>query len=492
MKKMLKFITMTDGYKVGHKPMFDALGKVSTIYSNGTFRGSRIKEQEKVVFLGLQFLLQHYLMEVAEETFFSQPKKKVLDYYQRRLDGYLGPNNIGVEHIGALHDLGYIPLEFYAVPEGTHVKLKHPAFTVENTHPDFYWVTNYFETLISDVLWQPCTSATTAYRYYKIFKKYADETGGNVAGIPYQGHNFSMRGMVLPEGAALSDLGHLSVFKGSDTLPTIDLIEDYYGCLDVIAQSVAASEHSVMTLLGKEGEYYTLESLIKNQPNGFLSLVVDGFNFWKVIGEYLPKLKPSIIASNGKTIIRPDTGTPEDILCGDENHTNPFARKGLIECLWDLFGGTINSAGYKVLDSHIGSIYGDSITEERALAICARLKAKGFACTLENFVLGIGSFTYNFVTRDTHGFAIKATYGVVNDEERLIFKDPQTGDGLKKSARGRLALIEQDGDVVLVDGLNKADHLALMDKNLHKLVWRNSAFVRRYTWDDVRVNVMKG
>ncbi|MDF2434653.1 MAG: nicotinamide phosphoribosyltransferase, partial [Mucilaginibacter sp.] len=232
---MLKFITCTDGYKVGHKPMFDALGIVEYIYSNFTPRGSRIKGQEKVILLGLQYLLQEFFMDLAQKTFFDVPKQQVLDYYQRRLDGYLGPNTIGVEHIAALHDLGYIPLEFYAVPEGTHVKLKQPMFTIENTHPDFYWVTNYFETLISDVLWQPCTSATTAYRYNKILTKYAKLTGGNLDLIQYQAHNFSMRGMVLPEGAAVSDMGHISVFTGSDTLPTIDLIEDYYTCKGLIA-----------------------------------------------------------------------------------------------------------------------------------------------------------------------------------------------------------------------------------------------------------------
>lgn len=489
---MLKFITMTDGYKVGHKPMFDALGKVTTIYSNFTPRGSRIKGQKKVVSLGLQFLLQHYFMDVAKATFFDVPKQQVLDYYQRRLDGYLGSNNIGVEHIGALHDLGYVPLEFCAVPEGTHVKLKHPMFTIENTHPDFYWVTNYFETLISDVLWEACTSATTAYRYFQVFKKYAKMTGGNIALIPYQGHDFSMRGMVLPEGAAVSGIGHLSCFTGSDTLPAIDLIEDYYGCSGMIAGSVAASEHSVMTLLGKEGEFETFEKLIINQPTGIISLVSDGFSFWKVVGEYLPKLKDLILARDGKVVIRPDTGIPEDILCGDAEQTNEYARKGLIQSLWDLFGGTVNSKGYKVLDSHIGSIYGDSITEKRQKAICSRLKKNGFATTLDNFVLGIGSFTYNYVTRDTHGFAIKATYGVIDGEERLIFKDPQTGDGAKKSARGRIALVEQDGDVVMIDGLNKADHLALADKNLLQPVWRNGYFVKKYTWDEVRANVARG
>jgi nicotinamide phosphoribosyltransferase len=485
----LKFITLADGYKLGHKKMFDSLGRVESIYSNFTPRGSRIPGQEKVVLLGLQYLLQEYFTNVANSTFFNVPKTQVLEYYQRRLDSYLGSNDIGTEHIGALHDLGYIPLEFCAVPEGTHVKLKHPMFTIENTHPDFYWVTNYFETLISDVLWQPCTSATTAYRYKKILDKYVGLTGGNPALIPYLAHDFSMRGMNQPYGAAISGLGHLSSFIGSDTVCSIDVIEDYYTSKAQIAASVSASEHAVMTLLGQDGEFETFEKLIDGQPNGVLSLVADGFSFWRVIGDYLPRLKDKIMARNGTVVVRPDSGVPEDIICGDLAHHNIYARKGLTESLWDLFGGVTNRTGYKELDSHIGDIYGDAIQEITMETICQRLMAKGFAAT--NLAYGIGSFSYNYVTRDTHSFAIKATHGIVDGKERIIFKDPQTGSG-KKSARGRIALMEVDGEVTMVDGLNMAEHTSLADQNLLKPVWRNGHFLKKYTWDEIRENVAKG
>ena len=55
-------------------------------------------------------------------------------------------------------------------------------------------------------------------------------------------------------------------------------------------------------------------------------------------------------------------------------------------------------------------------------------------------VFGIGSFTYQYNTRDTFGFAMKATAGVVDNELREIFKDPVTDDGTKRSARGLLAV----------------------------------------------------
>jgi nicotinamide phosphoribosyltransferase len=120
-----------------------------------------------------------------------------------------------------------------------------------------------------------------------------------------------------------------------------------------------------------------------------------------------------------------------------------------VELLWDIFGGTVNEQGFKVLDSHIGAIYGDSITTERAEAICQRLSDKGFATT--NVVLGIGSFTYQFNTRDTFGFAMKATSVVVNGVRREIFKDPITDDGVKKSAKGLVKVELQNGEYILVD-----------------------------------------
>ena len=220
------------------------------------------------------------------------------------------------------------------------------------------------------------------------------------------------------------------------------------------------------------GEQNYIKRLLELYPKGIVSVVSDTFNLWDVLTEYLPQLKEEILNRDGKLVIRPDSGDPVDIICGywrrkDDNQTYEeykswiteerirrevkidssklAAEKGVIELLWDIFGGTINEQGFKVLDPHIGAIYGDSITLERATEICERLKAKGFAST--NIVLGIGSYTYQYNTRDTFGFAIKATYGEITYpedsvdagiEEREIFKDPITDDGTKKSKKGLL------------------------------------------------------
>lgn len=219
-----------------------------------------------------------------------------------------------------------------------------------------------------------------------------------------------------------------------------------------------------------------IRTLLEKYPTGILSMVSDTFDLWRMCTEYLPSLKDDIMARDGKLVIRPDSGNPVDILCGTVHgeerervleliNKDPENRKwqphhsGVIELLWDVFGGTINEQGYKVLDPHIGAIYGDSITIDRADEICQRLEAKGFAST--NVVLGIGSFTYQFNTRDTFGFAMKATYvelevptfGEFADQGlnteivgKEIFKDPITDDGTKKSATGLLAVFENDND----------------------------------------------
>jgi nicotinamide phosphoribosyltransferase len=266
-----------------------------------------------------------------------------------------------------------------------------------------------------------------------------------------------------------SGLGHASSFLGSDTIICIPGARYFYNEPEdqVAVYSVNASEHSVSTTkIFTVGEQQMIADWLADFPKGILSIVSDTFDLWKLITEYLPANKEASMARDGKLVIRPDSGDPVDILCGkikdDFSIITPTKEesKGVIELLWDVFGGTVNAQGYKVLDPHIGAIYGDSITIDRANEICSRLAVKGFAST--NVVLGIGSFTYQYNTRDTFGFAMKATYVEIihpaesgspasATEGREIFKDPITDDGTKKSATGLLCVEEHDGKIGLYD-----------------------------------------
>ncbi|HEU5290685.1 MAG TPA: nicotinate phosphoribosyltransferase [Cyclobacteriaceae bacterium] len=481
-------VLLKDGYKVGHK--FQYPENTTLVYSNFTPRKSRIEGgSNEILFFGLQYFVKEYLIYQFNEHFFNLPKQEALRLYKRRIDNYLGKDSIAYDHISDLHDLGYLPLEIKALPEGSLVPMRVPMLTIRNTRPEFFWLTNMLETLMSAVLWKPSTSATTAFQYLKVFLQYADATVGNdTSFVPWQGHDFSFRGMSGVEDAVLSGAGHLLCFTGTDTIPAIDFLEKYYNTdceKELIGGSVPATEHSVMCMGTKESEIETFKRLItKIYPNGIVSIVSDTWDFWLVITKFLPELKNEILARNGKVVIRPDSGDPVKIIVGDPNApVGSPEYKGAVECMWETFGGTITEKGYKLLDGHVGLIYGDSITPLRQLHILEGLKKKGFASY--NVVLGIGSYTYEYVTRDTFGFAMKATYGEVEGKGRDIFKDPKTDDGTKKSAKG-LMCVTSNGK-----GYTLKDQCSWEEEGLGELktVFKDGKIVRDYSLAEIRERV---
>lgn len=474
-------INKTDGYKLGHRAQYP--DGTTLVYSNITARSSRNGENFAVAFW-FQAAIKR-LRDEFEETFFSQDIDKICADYEAKTLAYLGPNNVGSDHWRALHELGYIPMAFSGLPEGTKVPLGVPMLTFWNTHPDFFWLTNYFETWLSAELWQPITSATTAYAYRELLDEWAVKTGTDPEFVGFQGHDFSYRGMGGSDAAIASTLGHLLSFVGSDTFPAFDAMDYYYPvktddpmCMKLV--SVAASEHSVMSCsTAVMGEQETFKRLITEvYPEGIVSLVSDTFDLWKVLTEFLPNLKDVIMArpEGSKLTVRPDSGNPVLILTGDENaEVGTPEHKGVIELLWDTFGGTETSTGHKMLDEHVGAIYGDAITLERAEQICSRLTDKGFASG--NIVFGIGSFTYQFKTRDNLGMAIKATLANVNGAEHQIYKDPITDNGSKKSAKGGLIVNMVDGVLTLSDQHTFAEASDMGNsENMLQLIWEDGKF----------------
>lgn len=480
--------TLCDSYKLGHKDMYP--DGTQRVYSNWTPRGSRIPDVNEVVFFGLQAFLKKYLNPHAlfDRKFFAKNRHSAAVQYSDRVNRYLGRTDTSAKHIEELWDIGYIPLEFRALPEGTLTPLRVPMFTVENTLPNFFWLTNYIESLLSCEIWQPCTSATLAHRMRVLLNGWAKKTGGDPNFVPWQGHDFSFRGMPGLEAAMASGAAHLLSFTGSDTIPAIDWIEEYYPGNpedEILAMSVPASEHSVMCVGGQEGEIETLERLLDKFPTGILSVVSDTWDIWKLLTEYLPKLKDKILARNGKLVIRPDSGDPADIVCGTNRDfcgSDIPAERGVVELLWHEFGGASNSKGFRELNPHIGVIYGDSITYDRANEISQRLADKDFAST--NIVYGIGSYWYQFQTRDTFGFAMKATHAVVNGEGRDLFKKPVTDTGEKFSATGRLSVQRaiNTGKLFCIERATPEQEAA----SLLTPVWRDGVMLREQSFSDIR------
>lgn len=445
---------LCDFYKVSHKDQYPK--GTEKIYSTWIPRTSRNEDISEVVAFGFQGFIKEYLIDFFNKEFFSMDVKSICAEYERYMKFTLGVKTPDSSHIRELHQLGYMPIKIVAVPEGTKVPLRVPMLTIENTKPEFFWVTNYLETIMSAELWLPSTSATLANKYREILEYWAMKTVGNVGHVQFQGHDFSMRGMTSLHSAATSGAGHLLSFVGTDTIPAIMYHEEFYNANienELVGTSIPATEHSVQCTFGDD-ELYFKTMISEVYPQGFVSIVSDGYDYWKMISDVIPSLKDIIMNRDGKVVVRPDSGDPVKIICGDITSSDSFIKKGTVESLWETFGGTVNELGYKELDGHIGVIYGDAITIERANEICRQLEAKGFASS--NIVFGIGSYTYQYNTRDTFGFALKATYAVVNGEGIKIFKDPKTDDGVKKSLKGMVGVAKNaDGSLRYVDDLNE-------------------------------------
>jgi nicotinamide phosphoribosyltransferase len=454
--------TLADFYKISHRSMYPT--GTETVYSTWTPRTSRIKGVDNIVCFGTQAFIKEYLIDIFNTNFFNRPKEEVIGEYKRLISATLGDPNPETKHLEELHDLGYLPLSIKALPEGTIVPTRVPVMTIQNTDKRFFWLTNFIETLASCELWQPATSATLAIEYKKMMDKYAQETNPEGAAFTiFQGHDFSMRGMSSLRSAILSGMGHLLSFAGTDTIPAISAAEYYYNAdvtKELIGTSVPATEHSIQCTYGDDTAYLK-RMLSEVHPSGIVSIVSDGYDFWDVVTRVVPSLKKEIMARSGgpvgdKVVIRPDSGDPVLIVCGDpEAPKGSPEYKGAVECLYETFGGTLTSIGYKVLDSHIGLIYGDAITLPRAKEIMQRLKDKGFAST--NVVFGIGSYTYQYNTRDTFGFALKSTLCVIDGVEKQIFKDPKTDNGIKKSQKGRVVVLREGNTYIFRDGLSLND-----------------------------------
>lgn len=512
---MKETILLTDGYKLGHH--FQYPKGTEMVYSNWTPRSCKYfpEASEGSVVFGIQYLVKEYLIKQFNENFFSLPKEQAVKEFHDRVDKFVGISNVGIEHIEALHDLGYLPIEIKALPEGSVCPIRVPMMTIKNTLPEFFWLTNYLETLISSVLWLPCTSATSARLYKKELKRHAKRTSfpGDV-NIGFACHDFSMRGMAGIEAAIVSGMAHMTSFCGSETIPAIRAVEEYYNAdssKELVAATVPATEHSVMCAGGKEDELETFRRLIcEVYPKGIVSIVSDTWDFWQVVEDFLPKLKKEIMARDGRVVIRPDSGDPVDIICG--LRTNPHFNTRIVEgryyccyapfdidseyvevsegqyygayyMLGKTFGWNTTDTGFRYPSTKVGLLYGDSITLERQKQIYLRLEGASMAAC--NLVLGVGSFTYQFKSRDSLGFAVKATACKINGELKEIFKQPKTDDGTKNSLKGLIAIYEENGTYVAKDCVSEAEEMA----GALEPVFVNGNLVKDYSLSEIRERI---
>lgn len=466
---------MTDTYKMGHMQQYPE--GTNKVYSYLTARSD--KKIPFTVFFGLQYYIKEYLM-------IPVTREDVLEAIQMRKQ-ILGscPTEIADKWF-ALSKLGYIPLEIKAVEEGTIMPCKNVLMTVTNTHPDFYWLVGYVESLLLKV-WNTITVASYSKKLHNLTTKFSDETSDSGFLVPFLVHDFGYRGVSSEETAALSGAAHLVNFLGTDTIPAVKFVNQYYTPITEapIGLSVPASEHSVMCAFGRENELNAFSNMLDLYPNGIVSIVSDTYNLWNVLTEFATQLKPRILARNGKTVFRPDSGDPELIICGNpEAPIGSPEYKGCIRLLDEVFGSTTNSKGYKELNPQVGLIYGDGMYFERYERILNKLKSMGYAST--NLVIGVGGLLLQQHSRDDQGFAFKATYCEINGVPREIVKDPITDHG-KKSHKGFMMLTEKNGAYTTKDQCTPQEE----KEGLLQTVFKDGKLIKNYSIEEIRARASK-
>lgn len=461
---------------------------VTKVVSYFTPRMNRLKRVDYIVMFGLQSFIKEYLIHDFNEYFFYRPKEEVIAEYKHILDNTLGEGLCGIERVGELHDLGYLPIEIKALPEGARVPIGVPMFEISNTHPKFAWLTNALESVISCEMWHGMISATVGTMYRDIVDKYYAETVDDTVPHSRALGDFSMRGQESKRSAYKSSAGWLLSFLNTATVPAIHWLEEYYNCnceKEPVGFGAVSTEHSVAcSNYAVDGDEITFirRLLTEIYPHTSFSMVSDSYDYWNLVDNILPKLKDEILNHDGILLIRPDSGDPVETTVNTVLH------------LWGMFGGTVNTKGYKVLDKHIKVIYGDSITQKRAERIYYLLKDRGFAAN--NVSLGVGSFSMQCLeedgelkpyTRDTFGIAIKATYCEDKDGNPIpIFKNPKEST-FKKSQKG-CCIVTRDletHEYVCTDGFTFADTENAMNNRLVK-VFENGEITREFTLQEIR------
>lgn len=454
----------TDTYKLAHWKAYEELG-LKKVHSY--FEARKGAQYDTTTFVGLQPILQ-FLQEnpitmemVVEGDAFTS--------------GHIGPDNYnraGWEYIVREHG-GRLPIVIKAVDEGTEVPKGNALLTIENTDPKCPWITNHLETFLTHV-WFPSTVATLSKEIKKSCKRYLDLTSDN-GEIPlkFMLHDFGERGVSSMESAGMGGMAHLVNFYGSDTVEGVLYAREHYN-EPMAAYSVIASEHSIMTSRGRDGEYEVINMMIEKFPKGILSLVLDSYNIYNAVDHLTTDLLDKVKAREGKVVIRPDSGEPVEVL----------AR--IYEILTKNLGSeiTMNSKGFKVLPSYIGVIWGDGLDIAKINEILEWLLQAGWSA--ENIVFGMGGGLLQKVNRDTQAFAFKCSAnqteeGVWND----VWKDPVDSSSGKSSKKGCLKLIKHEGAFMTV---REDDPAYIQIENELKVVFENGEIKKEFTFAEVRRN----
>lgn len=413
-------ILCADSYKVTHHLQYPP--NTTVVYSYFESRGGKF---EKTVFFGLQYIVKRWLMgQVVTDEKIAEAKAVFKEHFGRDLF-----NEEGWKYIVEHHN-GHLPLRIKAVAEGTVVPVKNVLFTIENTDPECFWLTNYLETILVQV-WYPVTVATNSFYQKKVLAKYLSETADNMDALRYQLHDFGYRGVSSVESAGIGGAAHLVNFYGTDTLAAIMMARKYYG-EEMAANSIPAAEHSTITTWGKDREKEAFQNMMDRIPEGAISIVSDSYNIWEAVDKIWGKaLKDMVIERGqrgGRIVIRPDSGKPEEVVVK------------VLDMLGKHYPTQKNTKGFRLLPPYLRIIQGDGISYDTLPTILAKMKKSGWST--DNIVFGSGGALLQRLDRDTQKFALKCSFAVIDGKPVNVYKEPVTDLG-KKSKKGCLRLVRQ-------------------------------------------------
>lgn len=460
-------LLLADAYKYSHYKLY--VPGTTKIYSYLESRGGVF---DNTVFYGLQYFIKEYLEGIA----FT---KENVDEAEQLMNGVFGGKGIfkreNFDYILTKHN-GKLPVRIKAVAEGTSVPTHNVLMTIENTDPNCFWLTNFLETLLMQV-WYPSTVATVSREIRKVVEDYYNKTSDDPKqfGINFVLNDFGFRGVSSVESAGLGGSAHLLNFMGSDTVYASMFAKKYYSAKEVYGMSVPATEHSIMTLLGPAREREVFEHVLNAYPTGILSVVSDSYNIFEAVSKlWGTEFKDKILSRDGRLVIRPDSGDPVKTLLK------------VFSILFEKFGFTTNSKGYKVLPNQVRVIQGDGVDHESIKSIYEALVKDGIAA--ENLLLGMGGALLQKVNRDTQKFALKCSYAEVGGEKVEVRKSPveMNEEGkmipsFKVSKAGRLKLIK-DG------GVFKTVNESAGGEDVLQKVFENGEMKKNYTFEEIRNN----
>lgn len=458
---------LCDTYKTVHNLMYpEGLEKLVSYWVPRKSMFER-PENQKMVWFGLQAFIKEYLIDYFRRNFFEKPEDEIVESYRRvmdvQLDGFYK-----IEPIVELHRLGYLPLQIRALPEGSRVNMGVPCIELSNTDNRFAWLVQWVECLLQVELWKTCNDATIGNMYYRLAKKWYAKNADDGLDPRNAFSNFDMRGDDCLEATPRTAGAWLLSSNKTSTIPALPWLDKYYAAhteYNHIGVGAISTEHSVISCaagIGEDEEVLLKRFLTDTFKDRSFSFLGDTYDYWNVVNNVVPNCKEEILAHNGKLLIRPDSGDMVGITIDT------------IKKFWEVFGGTTNTKGYKVLDPHIGLIYGDGCTLNQVEKIWIALDQMGFAAN--NVVFGIGAFCFKAVfegekmivnTRDTFGCAMKATYAVVNGKEVQIYKCPKTDAALKKSHKGLVFVEKTEDGFKATDGFTEAEYFRYAGEGHH-------------------------